>query len=187
MANDLGAPGAPYPAYPPPPPAYQVPRRKGGCMRMIGIMTVAFVGLVMVVAIIAIAAGGGDDDDGGGDAATGTATTAAGAEGPVSNSGNTENPPPEDIAINECGGGVGNPGGGNFVGAAGAITNNSSEASTYLGSVEFLDANGTRYAESPIASSAVGPGQMAEFSAPTVTEAREGTTCRVAQIERFAS
>jgi hypothetical protein len=178
-----GAPGGPYPSYPPPPPAQVAQKRKRGCLWWLGLGTAAFVGLIVVISIVAIAASDSDDDN---DASTGT-TAAGDSEGPITNSGNTEHPPTEDIELSQCGPGIGNAAGGNFVGATGTITNHSSEPSTYLGSVEFVDAGGTRYAESPIASNAVAPGQTVEWSAPTLTEAREGTQCNVTEIERVAS
>lgn len=178
------APGYPPPPYQGPPP--QQPKRKGGCMRMIGIATVAVVGLVIVISVIAIAASGGDDDESG-DTSTGTTEAGGSTDEPESNSGNEENPPQADIELTECGAGIGNPGGGSFAGAAGTITNHSSEPSDYLFSVEFVTPDGTRYAESPGSANAVAPDQAVEWGAPTLEEFREGTECRVTQVERFAS
>ena len=183
MSNyDPGAPGGP--AYPPPPPQHAQPRRKGGCFRWIGIATVAFLGLIVVIVIVAIASSGGDDDD---DTSTGTTEAGQTTEGPETDSGNEDNPPPEDIELTECGPGVGNSAGGNFAGAAGTITNHSSEPSTYVFTVEFVTADGTRYSESAGAANAVAPDQTVEWNAPTLDDAREGTECRVTEVERFAS
>jgi hypothetical protein len=183
MTNyDPNAPGGP--GYPPPPPQQEAPRRKGGCFRWIGIATVAFVGLIVLIAVVAITSGGGDDDD---DASTSRTEAGETTDEPLTNSGNEENPPPEDIELAECGPGVGNPAGGSFIGAAGTITNHSSEPSSYVFTVEFVTPDGTRYAESPGSASAVAPDQTAEWSAPTVEEARPDTECRVTQVDRFAS
>lgn len=178
-----GPPGGP--GYPPPPPTQQAPKREGGRMRMIGIATVAFVGLVIVIAVVAIAAGGGDDENG----VTSTGTTEAGetTEEPESNSGNEENPPQADIELTGCGAGVANPAGGSLAGATGTITNHSSEPSSYLFSVEFATPDGSRFAESPGSANAVAPNQTVEWGAPTVEQFRDGTQCRVTQVERFAS
>lgn len=104
------------------------------------------------------------------------------AEGPVTNSGNEENPPTADVALTTCDG-------GDFgTATAGLIvTNNSSEPSTYSITVEFVDASGVRYGEGYAGSSAVAPGQKVEVDAFGVEEIRPGTTCRVTQVERFAS
>lgn len=129
-------------------------------------------GLAAVIAIAALAGGGGDDD-GDGDAATG--------DEPVTNSGNSENPPADDVTVTECAADeVG------WIKASGLIVNNSSEPSTYLVSVEFV-AGEVRYAEGVFSSSAVAPGQQVEWEASGVTDARDGTTCSLTQVERFAS
>jgi hypothetical protein len=179
---DQGAP-APYPSYPPPPPAHAPAKPKGGCLRMIGIAVVAMFALFVVGGIVAaVALSGSDDDDG--DTSAGTETTDG--EGPITNSGNTENPPTDDVTVTGCGGGVGNPAGGNFIGASGTIVNHSSEPSTYFISVEFV-VGGTRYDESVATSSAVAPGQTVEWGAPAIAEARPGTECNITAVERFAA
>lgn len=111
----------------------------------------------------------------------------ASGDGPQTNSPNTENPPTDDVALTGCGPGIGNPAGGSFAGAAGMITNHSSESSNYVFSVEFVLPDGTRYAESPGAANAVGPDQAVEWGAPTVDEFRDGTECRITSVERFAA
>jgi hypothetical protein len=159
---------------------------EGGRGMAIAGIVLGSIGAIVLVISIAALAGSGSDDDG----ETSTGTTEAGQtieEGPETNSGNTENPPPEDIELTECGPGVGNPAGGNFAGAAGTITNHSSEPSSYLFNVEFVTPDGTRYSESPGSANAVAPDQTVEWGAPTVDEFREGTECRITQVERFAS
>jgi hypothetical protein len=155
---------------------------EGGRGLVIAGIVLGSIGAVMlVVSIAAIAGSSSDDDD------TSTGTTEAGQEGPETNSGNAEHPPPEDIEVTECGPGVGNPAGGTFAGAAGRIVNRSSEPSNYLFMVEFVTPDGTRYTESPGSANTVAPDQTVEWGAPTVDEFREGTECRVTQVERFAS
>lgn len=174
----MSDPSNPTPGpYGPPPQQKQ----KGGCLRWIGIVTVAFVALIIVGSIIGVAASGGGDDD---DTSSDT-TEAATDDGPQTNSGNTENPPTDDVELAECGPGVGNVG-GNFIGAAGTITNHSSEPSDYMITVEFT-ADGTRYTESFSSASAIAPNQSAEWSALTVDEARPNTECNITSVERFAS
>jgi hypothetical protein len=178
MSNYDPGQSAPYQTtYPPPPPVAEKPKR--GCFRWFGIASLAFVGLIVVIAIAAASGGGGGDDQ------DKPATNAP--DEPRTNSGNEENPPTEDITLTDCGPGVGNPAGGNFLGAAGTITNHSSKPSSYLFTVEFVTPDGTRYAESPGAASAVAAGQTVEWDAPTVDEARPDTECRITQVDRFAS
>lgn len=158
----------------PPPTEVPAPQRHG-CRNAVGAVVIALIALVVLVIIGALVAG--DDDDTDTTAATNEAT-----EGPVSNSGNDDNPPADDVTVTTC---AADPTVG-WISATGTIVNHSSEASTYLGTVEFV-ADGVRYGESPFSSSAVAPGQTVEFTAPGAVDARPNTECRVTQVERFAS
>ncbi|HEY8526752.1 MAG TPA: DUF4190 domain-containing protein [Acidimicrobiales bacterium] len=157
----------------------------------IGGIVLGWIGVVTLVGVIALAAAASDDDPSSSEETRTAATDGGGAsesdadEGPITNSGNTENPPTEDVELTECGAGVVG-GGGPFVGAAGTITNHSSEPSDYLITVEFV-ADGVRYDESLSSATAVAPGQSVEWEAPGFEEARPGTECTITQVERYAS
>lgn len=131
-------------------------------------------GLLVIVVIAAVAGGGSEDDD----PPVNTETN----DGPDTESGNTDNPPPDDVTLDVCGSGE-----ANFIEAGGLITNHSSKASTYFIEVEFVDASGTRYGEGIASSSTVAPDQKVEWSASGLVEPRPDTTCRVTSVERFAA
>ncbi|MFF1839733.1 FxLYD domain-containing protein [Streptomyces sp. NPDC058231] len=67
------------------------------------------------------------------------------------------------------------------------ITNGTDEASTYIVSVEFVDASGTRVAEGVASASALAPGQVAKQKAQGVGKAPAGTKCKVSNVSRFPS
>lgn len=102
------------------------------------------------------------------------------ASGVDTESGNTENPPPADVTVETCGADeVG------WITAGGKITNHSSKPSTYFIEVEFLDPAGMRYGEGLASSSTVAPGQVVEWEAPGLTDARPGGTCKVISVDRY--
>lgn len=135
-------------------------------------------GLLALAFVIAIAAAAGGEDDGdGGDTAT------AEEPGPQTASGNTENPPPDDVELTTC---ANDPALG-LAKVGGTITNHSSKPSDYTISVEFVTGNDVRYAEAIHLSTTVAPDQTVEWEEFGTGEWREGTTCRVTSVERFAS
>lgn len=137
-------------------------------------MRTVVVVLAVVVGVLAGMVGCSTDDDG---------TSGGGGNGGVeTNSGNDDNPPPDDVELTLCG----PDGATGWVRAGGLITNHSSKASTYFVNVEFV-AGGVRYAEGVFSSSTVAAGQMVEWDASGLTDSREGTTCKITSVERFAS
>jgi len=109
------------------------------------------------------------------------ADTQPAGSGVDTESGNTEHPPPADVAITTC---APDPDVG-WILAAGTITNHTSKASTYFVQVEFVDANGIRYAEGITSSSTVAPGQAVEWEASGLTEARAGGKCKLISVDRY--
>ena len=139
---------------------------------------------LVLVAGVAVAAACSSGDDSSSDTVPVEGPDLAGdetAEGPITNSGNTENPPAGDVALTTCDGGD-----YGLTTAGLVITNNSSEPSTYFVTVEFV-AGGVRYGEGFASSSAVAPGQQVELDALGADDLRPDTTCNVTQVERFAS
>jgi hypothetical protein len=184
-----GAPGAPYPSYPPPspyppPPMAQKPNR--GCLWWLGLGAAGFLGLIVIGAIVGIAAG--TDDTGDDDRSTGTTAAAAGAttvpaeEGIETDSNNTDNPPPADInddlscATEQFMGPV----------ARGTLTNHSSQLSGYMITVGFLDGAGTRVADGTAFVNSVQAGQTATWEAPALNPNVQFETCEVVSVERMA-
>jgi hypothetical protein len=67
------------------------------------------------------------------------------------------------------------------------ILNHSSKTSNYIGTINFLDAEGTKIAEGGIASNNIEPDQKAIEKAVTLEEATGDFTCKVASVTRYAS
>jgi hypothetical protein len=109
-----------------------------------------------------------------------TKTTSNGGVSTLSDNGS--NPPQADVAIESCATDVaGDP-------TAGLrITNHSSGRSDYMVSVNFLDASGTKIAEGTAISNNIDPGQAAVESATGFTQASGAVTCKVTNVDRFAS
>lgn len=107
---------------------------------------------------------------------------AGSSDGPQTNSGNSENPPPDDVELNDCSATE-----FGTVAASGVIVNHSSKPSTYFIEVEFVDASGTRFDESIASSSTVAPGQQVEWEAPGIEGPRDGMQCRITSVERYAA
>jgi hypothetical protein len=151
-------------------------------------------GLVVLVLGVAAAIAAGDDDDDDRDTSTGTTTTtgatappttpapeAVAPPGPVTNSGNTENPPEADVTIAGCGPdefGVG------WV-ADLVIVNNSSEPSTYFVTVSGLDAAGVVVGQGFGSVSGIQPGQTAQVQALGLGDGV--TSCTLATVDRYAT
>lgn len=135
------------------------------------LLPLAFVLLIVIIA----AAGGGDDTD--------VATTDNGSEDrPATRSGNTENPPTQDVAIERCA--VDDV--LDLPEAGGTITNNSSAPSNYVIHVEFLQ-DGRRVAEGFDAHNEVAPGQQVNWEATGTPQARGAIECRITRVERYAA
>jgi len=144
----------------------------GGRSTIAGALMLGLAALVLI-GLLGCAADKSDDD----------ASAGAGGEtGPTTHSGNEDNPPTADVSLDNCAAGA-----AGWITASGVITNNSSKASNYLVSVEFLDGAGTRYAEGVATANGVAPGQRVEYEAPGFTDPRDGTTCRVVSVDRYAA
>src|SRR5262245_3447300 len=111
------------------------------------------------------------------------ATTAV--DQPISNSVNTDNPPAKDVKVTKCE--VDNSFGMNTATAKLRATNHSSKASDYVISVEFVAKDGTRVGESGAFLTALKPDQTATTEALGDSGGKSAVTCKVTQVERFAS
>jgi hypothetical protein len=148
-------------------------------------------GLVVLVLGVVAAIASGDDDR---DTSTGTMTTtvatappttpapeAVAPPGPVTHSGNTENPPEADVTIAGCGPdefGVG------WM-ADLVIVNNSSEPSSYFVTVSGLDAAGVVVGQGFGSASGIQPGQTAQVQALGLGDGV--TSCALATVDRYAT
>jgi hypothetical protein len=98
-------------------------------------------------------------------------------------SGNTENPPPEDIdagwecTIDRVG----------WSTAQGTLTNHSSGMSNYMVEVSFTDSARVHYASGTAFVNNVAAGAQGEWEANSLTDARPGTTCTIVSVDRYAS
>lgn len=150
-------------------PPQVVVQKKGGCLKWIGIATLAFVGLLVVIAIAAVAGSKDEDADTGGD-----------GTGVASSSGNTTNPPEADVEITQCADGQFGPE------VKIRITNHSSKRSNYLVSLNLENASGTKVGEGTGASNNVEPGQVAEEDV-LATASGDVAKCVLKDVERYAS
>ena len=174
-------PPQPLPTYgaPPQPQWTPPPAKKGGnkgCLIALAVVGVLLVlGIVATVVVVVAVRDEVDDrvniDDNGG------ITTF---------SDNDENPPADDVKVNECGPASGT----NFMRATVDVRNHSSEPSNYLITVAFESKDGNRQlSTSTTGVNALGPDQTTNTEANSFQEAPGGQefTCRITHVERFAS
>jgi hypothetical protein len=105
-------------------------------------------------------------------------------DGSLSN--NTENPPAEDVTVNECGLASGT----RFMRATVDVLNHSSKPSNYFITVAFESEDGGRQlATSTTGVNALGDDQTTTAEANSFEEAPGGQefSCRITQVERFAA
>lgn len=153
-------------------PPQVVVQKKGGCLKWIGIATLAFIGLIVLMAVVA--AGGSKDDD------TDTGGDTGGDTGLASRSGNTTNPPEADVEITQCAEGQFGPT------VKLRITNHSSKRSNYMVSLNIENASGTKVGEGFASSNNVEPGQVAEEEA-AATASGDVAKCVLKDVDRYAS
>ncbi|MHA6759802.1 hypothetical protein [Streptacidiphilus sp. PAMC 29251] len=99
-----------------------------------------------------------------------------------SKSTNKTHPPADDVRISSC---AVDPTTG-FPTAKLTITNQSSKTSTYLVTVEFDKADGTRVSEGATGSTSVAPGQKVETSAGGPDQVSGKISCKVTDVTRLA-
>jgi hypothetical protein len=177
---------APTAAPPPPPrPAYgpspapqwtPPPAKKGGnrgCLIALAAVGVVLVlGIVATVVIIATVADEVDDR--------------VDEDGITSLSGNDENPPADDVTVDQCGPAPDT----GFMRATVEVLNHSSQASNYFITVAFeSEDGGQQFTTSTTGVNALGPDQTATVEANSFTEPPNGVefSCRISQVERFAA
>jgi hypothetical protein len=102
---------------------------------------------------------------------------------PITDSGNTDNPPAADVVLDVCGPHDAT----NWAVASGTITNHSSGTSDYVVTVEFVDPAGVRYTTGSFAAQAVAADQTIEWEGLGLEEFRQGTTCDLVEVQRWAS
>jgi hypothetical protein len=162
-----GPPGAPYT---PPPPA----KTNRGCLIALAIVGVlAVLGIAAVVVVVLAVEDEVDErvdvDD-----------------GVRSFSGNTENPPEDDVTLGECDTDPTT----RFMQASLEVTNHSSEPSNYIMTVAFEAEDGGRQITTGSAViDGLRPDQSTTVEASALQEAPGGQdfSCRISQVERFAA
>lgn len=133
-------------------------------------------GVIALIVVVMVATGGSKSD-------TNTTASPTAAAGAKTSSNNTENPPQNDIAVEQCTG-------PNVLGmpeVSGKIVNNSSKSSNYMFHIEFLDGAGTRIASGYVIENDVAAGQTATWTATGDSQTAAPATCRVVDVERFAA
>jgi hypothetical protein len=164
-APSFGAAGAPTAVAPPQ--VVVVQKKGGGCLKAIGIATVALVALIVVGVIIAAVSASND--------------APKKVNGVASNSLNSDHPPQADVQLSTCATdefGTAN--------ATGVITNHSTQASNYSIHIAFQQ-NGARVDDGYALESDVQPGQPTNFTAGGLKQVTGQVTCTVTSVERFAS
>jgi hypothetical protein len=169
--------GAP-PAYRPPPgPVPQwtpPPAKKGGNKGCLIALAVAGVMVVLgIVAVVVVVNAVSDEVDERVDDNNG-----------LTFSDNEENPPPDDVTIDECGPAAGT----GYMRATVDVLNHSSEPSNYLIIVAFeSEGGGEQFTTSTAGVDGLGPDQTTTVEANSFTEAPGGRdfTCKVSRVERF--
>lgn len=137
-------------------------------------------GVIALVVAVSVASTGSKSTT-----TTNTATSGGGSAAPAAktSSNNSANPPQNDVTVEQCTG-------PNVLGmpeANGKIVNNSSKRSNYMFHIEFLDGSGTRVASGYVIENDVAPGQTATWQASGDAQTAAPATCRIVDVERFAS
>jgi hypothetical protein len=133
--------------------------------------------VALVVAVALAVTGCAPEDD-----TPPTSTAGDSDSGVDTNSGNTDNPPQDDVTITTCGANA-----LDLIEVSGTIVNHSSKSSNYLIEVDVVAADGTVYGQGFAAVNALDGGARAEWQAITAAEQRDGATCRLRSVDRFAS
>jgi hypothetical protein len=134
-------------------------------LAVVGGLVVVFV----ILAVIAVSSSDSDDD--------------GGTSGVETESGNTENPPQDDVVIDTCEASQGL----NLVSAKGTITNHSSKTSTYFIEINITDEAGTILGNAVSSVANVPAGGTAQFEAPSTAEMAPGVSCTLVEVNRVAS
>ena len=137
---------------------------------------------VLAIIVISVAGSAGSDDDGG-DVAAGGGDEQEQSDGPDSHSGNSENPPQNDVAITACAqDGLG------FMEATVDVTNNSSGKSNYMIEVSFESSDQSQQFGTGMAFvNNLEPGQKKAESVSALEEPTGEFTCRITDVNRMAS
>ena len=193
-----GGPLPPPPAGPPQGPAGAAP--KPWWKRW---WIIALGALVVIGIIAAIAGAGASDDDDADDDAAGDGTEAPATEVPGTEAPGTEVPGTE-VPATEAAGGEDESASSEASGESGEVsdvgpctmvdaetvlldvTNNSSEQSSYIIDVNYLDENGERVGDESFFINYIRPGEHALEESFALSTAG-GATCEVAEVERFSA
>lgn len=99
-----------------------------------------------------------------------------------SHSANSEHKPQDDITIDECTT-------DDITGpeASGVIENHSSKRSNYMVEISFEDASGVKIGSGTDYVDNVDPGQKAKWKAVSLGDSADQVTCKIANVDRFAS
>ena len=178
-APTAAPPPPPSPVYgtPPQPQWTPPPAKKGGnkgCLIALAVVGVVLV-LGVVATVVAVFALRDEVDD-----------RIEEDDGITSFSDNDENPPADDVTVNECGPASGT----NFMRATVDVLNHSSEPSNYFITVAFESEDGERQlSTSTTGVNALGPDQTTTAEANSFQEPpdSEEFTCRITRVERFAA
>lgn len=154
-------PGQPPYSYGPPVPPEKKSRFGRGCI--FGCLG-AVAGIVVIIVVLAVVLSGSSSNTN------------------VPSGTNTVHPPANDVRITSCDVDPTT----SLPTAKLLITNQSSQTSTYLVSVEFDLANGTRVSEGATGSTSVAPGQKVDTSAGGPDQVSGQITCKVTDVTRFA-
>lgn len=141
--------------------------------------------VLLVLIVVGVGLSGGGEDDGDTDVASDDSGESEGNSNVESNSGNQDNPPPDDVTSIDC---ITDETGG-WMKADVHVTNHSSGRSDYFIEVVFENSDGTQQLESSSAFvQGLEPDQSTTAEAVTLTEPpAEGFSCRVTEVDRLAA
>lgn len=134
-------------------------------------------GLALLVLIAALGSGSASDDD--------EAAPSSESDRPETVSGNSENPPPDDVELESCGTSSFGSMEANLV-----VTNNSSGRSSYFINVSFESEDGSTQFDTGFAAvDNLEPGQSTtvEATSLSIDDAPAAFTCRITEVDRFSS
>ncbi|MET9881318.1 hypothetical protein ABZZ36_43125 [Actinacidiphila glaucinigra] len=155
--------------------------RKSNAGKIIGFGCFGVIVLVVIIVIIAVlavlASSGGDTSPKPG------ASKATTDKGEKSSSDSNKAGPTGDVKIDSCEVDKAL----YWPSAKLTITNRSSKTSNYMISLEFVDSSGTRISEGYAASNNLGPGKVAKETVQGTSDAKGEITCRITEVQRYAS
>jgi hypothetical protein len=176
-------PGTPGQQWAPPPPSKKKPNKVligcGGCAGVVALF-------VVIAAVAASGSKGGGKSGTSGtphSVSSSSSSSKASGGGALTSSGNMSHPPQDDVKITSCS--VDST--LNFPSAKLTITNHSSQPSSYMIQIEFVNSSGARVSDGYAAENTVRPGQTVYATAQGTDQVQGQVVCKAVSVDRIAS